>query len=97
MTICRYGSPEAADPLPKLSFLKARLIQEPWFSRGSRPPASHQLVGVLVPAAVGEIVAEHGGGGLRLVDDAERHIGLGQPGQRLLDVARASDTASPPP
>ena len=31
---------------------------------------------------------EHGGGGLRLVDDAERHVGLGQAHQRLLDMAR---------
>ncbi len=48
----------------------------------------HQGIGVLVPAAVREIVAEHGGGGLRLVDDAERHVGLGQAHQRLLDVPR---------
>ena len=34
----------------------------------------------------GEIVPEHGGGRLRLVDDAERHVGLGQAHQRLLDV-----------
>ncbi len=31
---------------------------------------------------------EHGGRGLRLVDDAERHIGFGQPHQRLFDVTR---------
>src|SRR6185312_1359399 len=46
----------------------------------------HQRVGVLVPLAVGEVMAEHGSGGLRLVDDAERHIGLGQALQRLLDM-----------
>src|SRR6266849_7781425 len=34
----------------------------------------HQAVGVLVPGAVGEIVPEHGGGGLRFLDDAERHV-----------------------
>ena len=34
--------------------------------RGSTPFGLEELVGVLVPAAVGEIVAEHRGGGLRL-------------------------------
>src|ERR1700704_5565223 len=48
----------------------------------------YQIIGVLVPLAVRKIVPEHGGGGLRLADDADRHIGLGQPGQRFLDVAR---------
>src|SRR5882724_8993783 len=47
----------------------------------------HEIVGVLVPAAVGEIVPEHGRRRLRLADDADRHVGLGQPRQRLLDVA----------
>src|ERR1700704_5551100 len=48
----------------------------------------YKIIGVLVPAAVRKIVPEHGSGGLRLADNADRHIGLGQPGQRLLDVAR---------
>src|ERR1700736_5084379 len=48
----------------------------------------YKIIGVLVPAAVGKIVPEHGGGGLRLADDTERHIGLGEPGQRFLDMAR---------
>ena len=30
---------------------------------------------------------KHGGRGLRLADNADGHIGLGEPGQRLLDVA----------
>src|SRR5215813_7276801 len=47
----------------------------------------HQRVGVLVPAAVREVVAEHRGRSLRLVDDAKRHIGLGEAQQCLLDVA----------
>src|SRR5262249_60290650 len=47
----------------------------------------HQGIGVLVPAAVREVVAEHGGGGLRLGDNAERQVSLGQPQQRFLDVA----------
>src|ERR1035437_3224791 len=46
----------------------------------------YKIIGVLVPAAVGEIVPEHGSGGLRLADDTDRHIGLGQPGQRFLDM-----------
>src|SRR6188474_2337538 len=48
----------------------------------------HQPVGVLVPAAVREIVAEHSRGGLRLLRDAERHIGLSEPEQRFFHVAR---------
>ena len=39
-----------------------------------------------IPRTVGEIVPEHGGGGLRFLDDAERHVGFGQPHQRLFDV-----------
>src|SRR5262249_50218511 len=52
------------------------------------PALFHQGVGVLVPRAVGEIVPEHRGRGLRLADDTERHVELSQPHQRLLDVAR---------
>src|ERR1700674_1468528 len=48
----------------------------------------YKIIGVLVPAAVRKIVSQHGGGGLRLADDADRHIGFGQPGQRFLDVPR---------
>src|SRR5262249_47054687 len=59
---------------------------------GRQPPRLHQSKGVLVPAAVREVVAEHGGRGLGLVDDAERHISLGEPQQRLLDVARGLET-----
>src|SRR5215468_5911783 len=44
----------------------------------------HQRVGVLVPAAVREVVAEHRSRSLRLVDDAKRHIGLGEAQQCLL-------------
>src|SRR5258705_6491656 len=46
----------------------------------------YKIIGVLVPAAVRKIVSEHGSGGLRLADNADRHIGFGQPGQRLLDM-----------
>src|SRR4051812_2543488 len=47
----------------------------------------YKIIGVLVPAAVWKIMPEHGGCGLRLADDADRHIGLGEPGERLLDMA----------
>src|ERR1700694_5260435 len=48
----------------------------------------YKIIGVLVPAAARKMVPEHGGSGLRLADDADRHIGLGQPGQRFLDMPR---------
>src|SRR3982074_3002582 len=46
----------------------------------------YKIIGVLVPAAIRKIVPEHGGGGLCLADDADRHIGLGEPGQGFLDM-----------
>src|SRR3954464_2917203 len=46
----------------------------------------YKIIGVLLPAAVRKIVPKHGGGGLRLADDADRHIGLGQPRQRFSDM-----------
>src|SRR6187402_507469 len=49
---------------------------------------THQPVGVLVPAAFREIVPQDCGRSLRLLHDAERHIALREPHQRLLDVAR---------
>src|SRR5215469_15242934 len=39
-------------------------------------------------APVWEIVPEHGSGGLRLVEDAQRDIAFAQPHQRLFDVTR---------
>src|SRR3954470_3519888 len=48
----------------------------------------YKIIGVLVPAAVRKIVAKDGRGGLGLADDADRHIGLGEPGQCFLDMAR---------
>src|SRR4051812_37022414 len=48
----------------------------------------YKIVGVLVPLAVGKIMPEHRSRGLRLADDADRHIGLGEPGQRFLDMPR---------
>src|SRR6201999_996417 len=48
----------------------------------------YKIIGVLVPAAVRKIVPEHGRRGLRLADDADRHIGFGEPLQRFLDVPR---------
>src|SRR3954471_5397095 len=48
----------------------------------------YKIIGVLVPAAFRKVVAKHGGGGLRLADDADGQIGLGEAEQRLLDMAR---------
>src|SRR6185312_15882514 len=48
----------------------------------------YKIIGVLVPAAVRKIVSEHRGGGLRLADNADRHVGFGQTGKRLLDMPR---------
>ena len=68
--------------------LEGRLIQDAGVLARLEAAGAQQRVGVLVPRLSGEVVPEHGGGGLRLVDDAERHVGLGQAHQRLLDVAR---------
>src|SRR3954467_4752840 len=46
----------------------------------------YKIIGVLVPAAVRKIVPEHGSRSLRLADDADRHIGLGEAGERFLDM-----------
>src|SRR6188472_231902 len=47
----------------------------------------YNIIGVLVPAAVRKIVPKDGRGGLRLADDTDRHIALGEPRQRFLDMA----------
>src|ERR1700712_5639014 len=47
----------------------------------------YKIVGVFVPLAVRKVVAKHGGGGLRLADDADRHVALGEAHQRFLDMA----------
>src|SRR6476659_7183958 len=47
----------------------------------------YKIIGVLVPAAVRKIVSKDGSRRLRLADDADRHIGLGEPRQRFLDMA----------
>src|SRR5205085_6018042 len=47
----------------------------------------YKIIGVLVPAAVRKIVPKYGGSGLRLADDTDRHIALGETEQRLLDMA----------
>src|SRR3954468_6501825 len=46
----------------------------------------YKIIGVLVPAAVRKVVPKYRGGGLGFADDADRHIGLGEPGQGFLDV-----------
>src|SRR5882724_6230390 len=48
----------------------------------------YKIIGVLVPAAVRKVVPKYGRRGLRLAVDADREIGLGEPVQRLLDMAR---------
>src|SRR5579883_1937621 len=50
--------------------------------------ALQQVVGRLVPVAAGVVVAENGGGGLRLVGDAEGEIAFGEAQQRLGRVRR---------
>src|SRR4051812_41397658 len=47
----------------------------------------YKIIGVLVPATVRKIVPEDGGGGLRLADDADRHVAFGETEQRFLDMA----------
>src|SRR4029078_4647486 len=59
------ASPGLGDPRPLVLLrLCAVLLQK--------------TVGVVVPFAVREVVAKHGGRSFGLVDDAQRHIGLGQ-------------------
>ena len=71
---------------------------DPQFVESLRDPGARVLmrlepallqarIGVLVPDRIGEVVAEHGRRGLRLIDDAEREIGLGEPLQRLFGMA----------
>src|SRR6267142_1151900 len=48
----------------------------------------YKIIGVLVPLAVRKVVPKYGRRGLRLTDDANPHIGLGQPRQRFLDMPR---------
>src|SRR5882724_10839663 len=47
----------------------------------------YKIIGGLVPAAVRKIVPKDGRGGLRLTDNADCHIALGEPRQRFLDMA----------
>src|SRR6516165_12778047 len=49
----------------------------------------HQRVGVLVPAAIRKIMPEYRGRRLRLVGNAERHIGFRKPQKRFFDVTRS--------
>src|SRR5215510_5694025 len=56
--------------------------------RRLKPALIQERKGILVPAAVRKIVAEHGRRSLRLARHTKRQIGLGQPQQRLLNVPR---------
>src|SRR3546814_5229628 len=71
------GSP-APDPTQPRPLLALRL----------QVAALQQGIAVRVPFAAREIIAEHGGGRLRLVGDAEREVALRQPVQRLRNVGR---------
>src|SRR3981189_2693450 len=79
--------------------LRVQFLTEPQFLEGPgdigtlvlarlETAGLYKIIGVLVPAAVRKIVAKHRGGGFRLADNPDRHIGLGQPCQRFLDVPR---------
>src|SRR6185503_6876124 len=48
----------------------------------------YKIIGVLVPAAVRKVVSKYGRRRLRLADDADRHIALGESRQRFLDMPR---------
>src|SRR4029078_997263 len=48
----------------------------------------YKIIGVLVPAAVRKVVYKYGRRPLRLADDADRHIALGESRQRFLDMPR---------
>src|ERR1700689_652322 len=74
-----------------------KFLAEANFSEGPADPGTlilarletaglYKIIGVLVPAAVRKIMPEHGGGSLRLADDTNPHIGLGEPTQRFLEV-----------
>src|ERR1700731_3389899 len=46
----------------------------------------YKIIGVFVPLAVRKFAPARGGGGLRFADDADPHLGPGQPRQRFLDM-----------
>src|SRR5207248_5107991 len=52
------------------------------------PAGFYEIIGVLVPPAIGKIMPEHRCSRLRLADDTDRHIGFGQPRQRFFDMPR---------
>src|SRR5271166_3216199 len=52
-----------------------------------QPLALQERVGVLVPLAVGEVMAEHRGRGLCFAGDAQAQIGLDEAVERLLRMA----------
>src|SRR5689334_15377346 len=55
--------------------------------RRRKASALQERVGILVPLAVGIVVAEHRGGRLRLAGETHGVISLGQTRQRFLDLA----------
>ena len=74
---------------------KTLLSQEPGFFSGFRFFAFQQVVADLIPGAARVVVAEHGGGRLGLVVDAQRQIAFGQALERLRHMASWSDISRP--
>src|SRR5258708_14339616 len=66
-----YGRSEEAEEPAAIFVLRPRAL------------AGHQEIGVLIPVAAREVVAEHSGGLLRLLLDPERQGALDQAVQRL--------------
>src|SRR5438477_2834125 len=52
------------------------------------PAGLYKIIGLFVPATVRKIVAKHGGRGLRLADNTDGEIRLGEAEQRFLDMTR---------
>src|SRR5712671_5333147 len=73
--------------LPETHFLEGPGNIGPLILARLETAGLYKIIGLLVPAAVRKIMPEHGRRRLRLADDADRHIGLGEPRQRLLDMA----------
>src|SRR5205085_4088904 len=73
--------------LPETQFLEGPGNIGPLVLARLETAGLYKIVSVLVPAAVRKVVSKHGGCGLRLADDTDGQIGLGQAVQRFLDMA----------
>src|SRR5215210_3995428 len=74
-----HGAPDAPE-----SVADPGVVVLPWLDAA----LGEERMSVPVPLAVRKIVPEHGRRSLRLADDAQRHVGLGEPLERLFHVAR---------